>query len=434
MINSTMSLVNTIKKMYPVVTFFKDRYFPDGQNYYSEKALIEVKKKGRKIAPFVVPVVNGIVMERDGYKTEEIDAPYIAPKMAITPKMLEQKAFGENPYSGRTPAERENEIQLENIDDMRNSVYRSMEKMCTDIILTGQTIMKHYATAENAAKGINYDERVLRFYEGSFGNKYSFSKKFKTMTAKEKLDALWDMAAVLRKRGVAVTDLVMTSDVSKTLMTDEEFLKYYDKARVDLGSLAPAELPSGVVCNGGVNINGVKFVWFTYDNQYEDLDGQIKEFLPAGTIAMLHPGLGRTDYAQVTFVENGHFKSYAEKIIPHTLVDEKDNVIETGVFSRPVPYPLDVEGWLVADADETPSGNSSESSSSEGGSSGSGDTGNDVTLKTSEEINAMTTKAPLIAYAESIGLTTLTDASTVAELKEAILAYQEETYGADSLE
>ena len=88
----------------------------------------------------------------------------------------------------------------------------------------------------------------------------------------------------------------------------------------------------------------------------------------------------------------------------------------------------------MADADETPSGNSSESSSSEGGSSGSGDTGNDVTLKTSEEINAMTTKAPLIAYAESIGLTTLTDASTVAELKEAILAYQEETYGADSLE
>ena len=44
MINSTMTLVNTIKKMYPVVTFFKDRYFPDGRNYYSEKALAEPTK------------------------------------------------------------------------------------------------------------------------------------------------------------------------------------------------------------------------------------------------------------------------------------------------------------------------------------------------------------------------------------------------------
>lgn len=77
MIRETYKLVKTVKKMYPVVQFLKDRYFPDGPVYYSEKALIEFKKKGRKIAPFVIPLVNGIVMEKDGYRTDIVDAPYI---------------------------------------------------------------------------------------------------------------------------------------------------------------------------------------------------------------------------------------------------------------------------------------------------------------------------------------------------------------------
>ena len=46
---------------------------------------------GKTVAPFVVPVVNGIAMEADGYRAYEIDAPYIAPKMVITPNDIENK-------------------------------------------------------------------------------------------------------------------------------------------------------------------------------------------------------------------------------------------------------------------------------------------------------------------------------------------------------
>ena len=91
MIRETYKLVKTVKKMYPVVQFLKDRYFPDGPVYYSEKALIEFKKKGRKIAPFVIPLVNGIVMEKDGYRTDIVDAPYIAPKRLLQQRNLSRK-------------------------------------------------------------------------------------------------------------------------------------------------------------------------------------------------------------------------------------------------------------------------------------------------------------------------------------------------------
>ena len=427
MIRETYKLVKTVKKMYPVVQFLKDRYFPDGPVYYSEKALIEFKKKGRKIAPFVVPLVNGIVMEKDGYRTDIVDAPYIAPKRVITAKELEQKAFVESPESGRSPEQRENELESEFIDDNRISILRRHEKMCADILLTGQVIMKHYATAEDAAKGENYDFKYLRFYEGEFKNKYKFTKKFKDMTTAEKIQEFYKMATVLRKRGVRATDIVMTSDVSMLLMSDKDFLEFYNKAKVNIGEINPTELPDGVVSNGSININGVVMTLFTYDEIYEDLDGEEKAILPAGTIAFLQPNMGTTVYAQVTFYTKDGFKSYAEKIVPRLVGDEKSNMAEVQAFSRPVMYPNDMDGWLVANIYDEVASTQTEADNSVD--THEPPTADVSTLKTEAEITAMTKKAELIAYATSIGLSGLDNSMKLDELQDAILNYQEEIYG-----
>lgn len=427
MIRETYKLVKTVKKMYPVVQFLKGRYFPDGPVYYSEKALIEFKKKGRKIAPFVVPLVNGIVMEKDGYRTDIVDAPYIAPKRVITAKELEQKAFGESPESGRSPEQRENELESEFIDDNRISILRRHEKMCADILLTGQVIMKHYATAEDAAKGENYDFKYLRFYEGEFKNKYKFTKKFKDMTTAEKIQEFYKMATVLRKRGVRATDIVMTSDVSMLLMSDKDFLEFYNKAKVNIGEINPTELPDGVVSNGSININGVVMTLFTYDEIYEDLDGEEKAILPAGTIAFLQPNMGTTVYAQVTFYTKDGFKSYAEKIVPRLVGDEKSNMAEVQAFSRPVMYPNDMDGWLVANIYDEVASTQTEADNSVD--THEPPTADVSTLKTEAEITAMTKKAELIAYATSIGLSGLDNSMKLDELQDAILNYQEEIYG-----
>ena len=418
MIRETYKLVKTVKKMYPVVQFLKDRYFPDGPVYYSEKALIEFKKKGRKIAPFVIPLVNGIVMEKDGYRTDIVDAPYIAPKRVITAKELEQKAFGESPESGRSPEQRENELESEFIDDNRISILRRHEKMCADILLTGQVIMKHYATAEDAAKGENYDFKYLRFYEGEFKNKYKFTKKFKDMTTAEKIQEFYKMATVLRKRGVRATDIVMTSDVSMLLMSDKDFLEFYNKAKVNIGEINPTELPDGVVSNGSININGVVMTLFTYDEIYEDLDGEEKAILPAGTIAFLQPNMGTTVYAQVTFYTKDGFKSYAEKIVPRLVGDEKSNMAEVQAFSRPVMYPNDMDGWLVANIyDETASTQTE------------ADNSVDTHEPPTADVSTLKTEAEIIAYATSIGLSGLDNSMKLDELQDAILNYQEEIYG-----
>ncbi|MCI9142576.1 MAG: hypothetical protein HFH87_08140 [Lachnospiraceae bacterium] len=426
MVIETYKLIHTIKKMYPVVQFFKDRYFPDGKTYYSEKALIETKRGGRKVAPFVIPVVGGIVQDAEGYRAYEVKAPYIAPKMPITAEELELKTFGESPDSGRTPAQRENEIESEHMDDMRNAIYRRQELMCAEIITTGRLLMKHYGSAEDAVQDRNYKTQVLQFYEEGFQNKYAFEKDWNLMNAAEKIQEFYKIALILKKRGIRATDIVMTGDVSMQLMTDKDFLEFYNKIRVETGTIDQVQLPNGVTCNGDINVNGVIFKMFTYDEVYEDLDGTIKEFLPKGTIAFLHPGMGTTVYAQVSFVKGTSFVSYAERIVPRVVASEGDNIVEVQMFSRPVPYPLDWEGWMVSNIYDPVATSSNvedinvleEESLQEG-----------VELKSEEEIQAMNKKADLIAYAESIGKSGLTTEMTLDELRTAVLNYQEETYG-----
>ena len=429
MVTDTYKLINAVKKMYPVVQFFKNRYFPDGKVYYSEKALVETKKKGRAVAPFVIPVVGGIALESEGYRAMEIEAPYIAPKKVITAAQLEKKAFGESPESGRTPAQRENELEAEYMDDLRKSVSRRHELMCTELLLTGKVLMKHYANGDDAAKGVNYDLKYLQFYDKEFKNRYTFSSSFKDMSASLKIQEFYKMASELRKRGIRATDIVMASDVSMELMSKDDFLKFYDIAKVDFGDIKQTELPEGVVCNGRININGVVMTMFTYDEAYEDLDGQEKPFIPAGTILFLQPGMGETVYAQVTFFSGGSFKSYAEKIVPRFVGSEKENTAEVQVFSRPVPYPYDWEGWLVANINdklETGTGNSAGQAGKAGVPESQADS---PALKTSDEINAMTKKADVTGYAESIGLKGLSTEQSLNDLKAAVLNYQEENYG-----
>lgn len=437
MISDTYKLIKTIKKMYPVVTFFKDRYFPDGMKYHSEYALIETKKKGRKIAPFVIPMANGIMMEDEGYRAERVTAPYIAPSKRITPKELEKKAFGEEPNSDRRPEDRQSMIQAEHMDDLRCSIYRRHEKMCIDLLLDGEVVMRHFSTSDDAAKNKNYKEETLRFYDKTkgFENRFTLPAGFLSFPAAKKIEVLYDMASELRERGVRAVDLVMTNDVSKSFMTDMDFLKFFDLARVEIGAIKPHELPQGVVCNGGINIRGVVLTMFTYDEVFEDLDGTEKEFLPKGTLMLLPARVGETAYAQVTFLQGKEFKSYADKIVPRAVSDEKNNILETQMFSRPVPFPHDVQGWLVANVY---SQDVSESDTVKGDDTGNGDAGvsqqsdagftgdDEPEYLSAEQINAFTRKADVIAYAESIGLTGLTDADLLNDLKTAVLNYQEE--------
>lgn len=349
MITNTYQLINSVKKMYPVVQFFKDRYFPDGKNFYSEEVIIEMKKGNKKVAPFVVPVVNGIAVKSQKYSGYKYTPALIAPKSVITAADLKAKAFGEDPNSGRSAADRQNELQAERMDDLRQQIMRRHELMGAEILTSGKVTMKQYAKSEDFGTD-KFVLQELTFYEDKFENDFVLKTAWATMRAKDRVKVLYDMASKLRSRGVRAMDVVLGANVAVDLFGDEEFLEYFNKKSVNFGTIDAQELPEGVVYNGKINIMGVMLDFFTYDEEYEDLDGTNKEFISKDAIIMLAPGLGETVYGSVDFVtKEGSVESYAEKIVPRVIPDENNNIITVIESSRPVSYPKDAEGWLICD-------------------------------------------------------------------------------------
>ena len=109
-IYETQTMVAAMQLIPPKPTFLRDRYFPstDTELFVTEDVLIDYKDEyKRKMAPCVVPRRGGIPVGREGYRTERITPPYVAPERILTIDNLNKRQFGETLFSRRKPAERE---------------------------------------------------------------------------------------------------------------------------------------------------------------------------------------------------------------------------------------------------------------------------------------------------------------------------------------
>lgn len=341
---STTRMLMAVKKLYPVFTWFKNRYFPtqDGDIFPTSQVLIETKKGGQKMAPFVLPIVGGMVMEREGYEARVYEPPCINPKKKLTIDDLNVKGFGEDLYSEKTPEQRQEEVLGEDLSEMYDSIDRRIEWMCVQLLLNGQIVMHHVAD-ENSGKTI---PKVLRFYktEDGFQNQYTPAKKW-SEEGHDKYADLDAMVHIMNKNHCSASDLILSGDLAKDFVEDEKIQTLFNIRRMELGSITPIETPEGVGYFGTITVRGKNLNIFVVD---ANVDGE--PLLAEGTVILTAPGMGRTLYGAVTQLEQSDnlYHTYRAQVVPKYIADPKKNIREVMLTSRPVPIPNDTEAWVVA--------------------------------------------------------------------------------------
>lgn len=344
----TTVMLHTVRKMYAVALFFRNRYFPTDEKadiFPTDEVLIEYKEGSRKMAPFVIPRKGGINMEREGYTAERYAPPLVAPQRPLSIDDLRKKGFGEDVYSQRTPEQRQAEILGEDLADLGEMIDRREEWMCREILTTGEVIMKHYA--EKYGVGTP-EEKVLRFYQDTFDNEYTPSVDWGSNGATPYKDVS-AMIKMLSKAGCRAADLVMSSDAWEEFITDEEVQKILNNRRIEMGMINPVETPDGVSHMGQISIRGKKLDIFVYDEEVENDDGEMEGFMPTGTVIVTAPGMGRMLYGAISQLEDDKtFHTYLGMKVPKYLADDHSNVREIRLSSAPVPVPNDRKAWAVA--------------------------------------------------------------------------------------
>lgn len=346
----TGTMLAAIKSMPPNPTFLRDRYFPTSvaDLFPTEEVLVDIQDGDDVIAPCVIPRKKGIVIEREGFRTDRYTPPYVAPERPLTIDDLNRRGFGEGLYPNRPAAERQGEILAQDLMDFDRMISRREESIAAKTLLENGYVLRHYADKYG---GSDYEEWELRFYDGT-DNPASYTPTTAWNASGANIFGdLQVMIRMLTARGNPVSDLIIAPDVADALINDATFQKYLDIRNFQMGRVAPSALPSGAAHLASINVFGHPIDVFTYDATYKDEAGNITPYIPSGRIILTAPACGRGLYGAVTQLEagDGSFHTYAERRVPKYISDENADVRTLRVTSRPLFIPRRITPWVSAD-------------------------------------------------------------------------------------
>lgn len=345
-ITKTYSLLMAVKQMLPPVTFLRDTYFPTNDStdiFSTEYVLVEYKDGRKKLAPFVAPRKGGVTVLREGSNMQSYEPPYIAPKRVMTIDELKKRGFGEAILTELTPAQREAQLALADMQEMSEMIARREEAMAAETMLNNSCVMNHIADDGT----VKFSAEIKFYSETTNPAKYTPSVTWDA-ASHDILGDLYAMAMKLKERGLAATDFICAPDVARLILNDEDVYKLLDNRRYEMGNVTPRELPSGVTLTAVLNVYGIAINILTYAETYEADDGTATQFIPAGYGIMTAPRAGRTLYGAVTQMEqaDNNYHTYAARRVPKYLADAKDDVREIYLKSRPLLIPNQKNPWI----------------------------------------------------------------------------------------
>ena len=268
-IYQTQTMLAAVQQMTPVTSFLRDYFFTTGAGdmFPTAEVLVEYKDAtGHKMAPVVLPRKGGISVEREGYSTYKMEPPMIAPQRPLTIDDLNKKQMGENLFSDNTPAARQAEILVQDLQDFDEMITTREEYIAAQLMFNNGYILKQYA--EKYGEG-EFKEFELRFYDDSNDAVYAPD----TMWSETGADIFGDLHQIIRMlttKGNNASAVLLGSDVADALMKNEDIRKQMDLLRYNVGEIAPTELPQGAARLGRLNVRGRMIDLLTYDGTYVD--------------------------------------------------------------------------------------------------------------------------------------------------------------------
>lgn len=275
----TQELAGITRNLPALPDFWLSRYFR--RSHFSDSQWIEFDEltKGRRLAPFVAPNVQGQPMLQAAQAVRRFKPAYIKPKDAVDPARLLKRMVGEALGGTMSLQEREDAIIAEILADHRDMILRRHEWMACEAIRKGQVTIS----------GENYPERTV-----IFGRKdtHDIVLTGSARWGESGADPLGNIKAwntLINASGSKGVDLIMGSNVSGVFFDDEKVQRMLETRRgssVALESFnvdgSPVQYHGSLTAgtNAGLNL-------FTYSEIYEDNDGTEQPFLDPNEIVLV---------------------------------------------------------------------------------------------------------------------------------------------------
>ena len=338
---STAEMMDVLRITPVESSYWLDNYF--SRVYLSQSAEIMFDKltKTRKLAPFVSPVVQGRVMRSEGFETRSFAPAYVKPKHIVDPNRQFTRGVGEGLGGTSTPAQRWNAAVVENLAEERESIQRRENWMAAQALIYGSVTIT----------GEVYPTRVVDF------RRNAGLTDILTGTARwgeSAADPLADIAALrtlsFQESGSPITRLTMGLEAFDRFFADdkvEALLKGQEignVARTSDSTLSALGSPGqpfefrGVL--QGANGQG-RLEVYTYNEQYEDEDGNTVAMMSTYDVVGTGPGLqGVRAYGAIRDKRAG---LQSLRLFPKMWDQEDPSLTYTMTQSAPLMVPVNID-------------------------------------------------------------------------------------------
>lgn len=332
-------LLAIAEEVVPQQTFFRDRYFPTGDDdiFAADKVLTEYRKGDRKMAAFVSPRAGDIPMDRLGYEIHEYQPAYIAPSRSLTVDDLKKRGFGEALYPGMQPAERAARLLRKDMGDMDRRIERREEWMCAQVMTTNACEMQEYI--DDTTMG---EKKYVKFFDNASEHLFTVSAKWNGAGG-DFFDDVRAMAKLLTRRGLTAADLVLGLDAADAILEMEKVQRLLGKnSGIIIGQIEQELSPyHGVVYMGTLNFGGHKLNLISVDETYVDDNNYEQSYFPSTGAMVTAPGCGHLMYGQITQIDYGstEYADHAGRRIPKFVLDQDHDIRKLRLGARPLAAP-----------------------------------------------------------------------------------------------
>lgn len=258
----TRVMLAMLEQMKPVRTFLLDTFFPTIETSNAKNVDIDIVKGKRRLAPFVAPVVEGKVIDHNGYTTRSYTPPYVKPKMITTAQDFLNRAAGEHIYQSSQNAGQRAATQLgKDLSEMENMITRREEWMAASLVQTGSVSVVGDGVNDTIDFGMDASHLITLAGVDLWSDKTN-STPLEDLRTWRRL--------IVKDSGITPAVVVMGSDAVNAFLAHPDVRTQLDNRRIDLGLIKPEQMPSGATYWGF--LRDVAMDLWSYDEWYYDED------------------------------------------------------------------------------------------------------------------------------------------------------------------
>jgi len=330
----TRRMLGVIRQISPVPSFLR-RFQKSVNQSTTDIISVDIVKGGRKVAPYVTPAQEGVVIERGGYTTSQEKIPYIRIKRVSEADKYLTTSAGNSPFSDVTPAQLAAKELVDDFTDLNETLDMEEERQRAEALFQGKVTIRN-------EKGVTL--KVVNFgltQTGSPSTPWTAATGFNDV-----LEFLRTKVEKITKTGApAPTDIVMAGDVGNVairIFSPDNKTSYLSPIMVERGQLNLETVEPGVMYLGYFLELGCN-VW-VYNGEYTDLDGATKPLVPAGKLGIF----SRKARLEMNYcaIKNFHGNFAPIPRFPHTWLKDDGSArmvqVESGFLF--VPFQIDSVG------------------------------------------------------------------------------------------